>query len=104
LTRASRAHGSGAYQGIGAPPPAQNRPSKPALNPAKPPKFRRTTLQRLDEPLHMSAPSFVVRGAYLAINPCDERCYAGEVMIRPDARSGIVQLSGELFTLRRVTT
>jgi hypothetical protein len=51
-----------------------------------------------------SPPSFVIRGAYVAINPCDERCYAGEVMIRPDARGGIVQLSGELFTLRRVTT
>jgi hypothetical protein len=50
-----------------------------------------------------NTPSFVVRGSYVAINPCDERCYAGEVVIRPDARGEIVQLSGELFTLRRVT-
>jgi hypothetical protein len=37
------------------------------------------------------------------VNPCNERCYAGEVVIRPDAQDGIVQLSGELFKLRRVT-
>jgi hypothetical protein len=49
-----------------------------------------------------SAPVFVVRGSYLTVNPCDERCYAGEVVIRPDAQDGIVHLSGELLKLRRV--
>ena len=63
------------------------------------------TLAALGSPgLLFNAPSFVVRGSYVAINPCDERCYAGEVVIKPDARGEIVQLSGELFTLRRATS
>jgi hypothetical protein len=40
---------------MGTPRPAHNRPSKPAPKPPRPPKPRRTNLQKLDEPLHMSA-------------------------------------------------
>ena len=53
-------------------------------------------------PLFSSSP-FIVRGTYLQITPCDERCYAGDVEIRPDAVGRQVELSGELFTLRRPT-
>jgi hypothetical protein len=54
LDPGSRAHESGAYKGHGHTLPAQNRPSKPAQTP-------QTTgtpahhLQKLDEPVHMSA-------------------------------------------------
>lgn len=48
-----------------------------------------------------SAPLFIVRGSYVQLNPCDERCHAGEVMIRPDARGSCPEISGELFTVRR---
>jgi hypothetical protein len=51
-----------------------------------------------------SVPSFVVRSSYVAISPCDDRCYAGEVVIRPDAQGEVAQLSGELFTLRQIAT
>jgi hypothetical protein len=51
-------------------------------------------------PLFAPAP-FVVRGTYIQINPCDERCYAGQVTIQPDAQGRLPQISGELFTLRR---
>jgi len=44
---------------------------------------------------------FVVTGRRVQINPSDERCYAGQVTIRPDAQSQSVEISGELFTLRR---
>lgn len=47
---------------------------------------------------------FVVKGSYIQINPCDERCYAGQVTIQPDARGQFPQVSGELFTLRRATS
>jgi hypothetical protein len=46
-------------------------------------------------------PPFVVKGSYVQISPCDDRCYAGEVTIRPDAHGQSPQISGELFTLRR---
>ncbi len=46
---------------------------------------------------------FIVKGTYIQISPCDERCYAGDVEIRPDARGRRVELSGELFALRRPT-
>jgi hypothetical protein len=44
---------------------------------------------------------FVVKDLFVQINPSDERCYAGQVTIRPDAQSQSVEISGELFTLRR---
>lgn len=53
-------------------------------------------------PLFSTAP-FIVKGTYVQISPCDERCYAGDVEIRPDARGRRVELSGELFALRRLT-
>jgi hypothetical protein len=53
-------------------------------------------------PLSSSAP-FIVKGTYIQITPCDERCYAGDVEIRPDAQGRRVELSGELFTLRKLT-
>jgi hypothetical protein len=49
-----------------------------------------------------SSSAFVVKGAYVQISPCDERCQAGEVTIRPDADGLYPQISGELFALRRV--
>jgi hypothetical protein len=52
-------------------------------------------------PLFAASP-FVVRDHYVQISPSDERCYAGEVAIRPDARDRFPEISGELFTLRRV--
>jgi hypothetical protein len=51
-------------------------------------------------PLFATSP-FVVGGARAHISPCDERCYAGEVTILTDASGGFVEVSGELFTLRR---
>jgi hypothetical protein len=48
-------------------------------------------------------PAFVVKGSYIQINPCDERCYAGQVTIRPGAQGQFPQISGELFTLRPAT-
>ncbi len=47
-----------------------------------------------------TSPAFVVKGNYVQISPCDERCKVGEVVIRPDADGQHVQLSGELFALR----
>jgi hypothetical protein len=49
-----------------------------------------------------SPSAFAVKGAYVQISPCDERCQAGEVTIRPDAHGQYPQISGELFLLRRV--
>jgi hypothetical protein len=51
-------------------------------------------------PLFGASP-FVIKGTYVQINPCDERCQAGEVTIAPDAEGQFAQISGELFTLRR---
>jgi hypothetical protein len=50
--------------------------------------------------LFMSSP-FAAKGSFVQISPCDERCYAGEVTITPDAEGRLVEISGELFTLRR---
>jgi hypothetical protein len=44
---------------------------------------------------------FLVKGSYVQISPCDERCNAGQVTIQPDAHGPSPQISGELFTLRR---
>jgi hypothetical protein len=52
-------------------------------------------------PLFTTAP-FVIKGSYLQVNPYDEQCQAGRVAIKPDAEGQFAQLSGELFTLRRV--
>jgi hypothetical protein len=46
------------------------------------------------------SPAFVVRGNYVQISPCDERCQAGEVIICPDADGPYPQISGELYALR----
>jgi hypothetical protein len=50
-----------------------------------------------------ATPPFVVKGSYVQISPCDERCDAGHVTIQPDAHGPFPQLSGELFTLRPAT-
>ncbi len=52
-------------------------------------------------PLFTTSP-FAVKGSYIQISPCDDRCYAGEVTIRPDAQGQFPQISGELYTLRGV--
>jgi hypothetical protein len=49
-----------------------------------------------------TSPAFVVKGTYVQISPCDERCQAGEVTIHPDADGQYPQISGELFALRRI--
>jgi len=54
-------------------------------------------------PLFASS-AFVVKGTYVQISPCDDRCQVGEVIIRPDADGQYPQISGELFTLRRTPT
>lgn len=51
-------------------------------------------------PLFAASP-FVIKGSYVQINPCDERCQVGQVTVRPDAQGQFAQISGELFTLRR---
>ena len=43
---------------------------------------------------------FILKGSFVQLSPCDERCLAGEVTITPDARGRQVETSGELFTLR----
>jgi hypothetical protein len=45
--------------------------------------------------------AFVQAGSYIQISPCDERCLAGEVSITVDSRGPQVEISGEVFTLRR---
>ncbi len=47
-----------------------------------------------------TSPAFVVRGNYVQISSCDERCQAGEVTICPDADGPYPQISGELYALR----
>jgi hypothetical protein len=51
-------------------------------------------------PLFAASP-FVIKGSYVQISPCDERCQAGRVTIGPGAEGPFMQISGELFTLRR---
>jgi hypothetical protein len=51
-------------------------------------------------PLFATSP-FMIGGTSVQISPCDERCYAGEVAIQADASGRLVEISGELFTLRR---
>jgi hypothetical protein len=46
------------------------------------------------------SPAFAVRGNYMQISPCDERCQTGEVIICPDADGPYPQISGELYALR----
>jgi hypothetical protein len=50
-----------------------------------------------------SPSAFTVKGTHIQISPCDERCQAGEVTIRPDAEGQYPQISGEIFLLRRVS-
>ncbi|MGA9606161.1 MAG: hypothetical protein WBR21_03930 [Rouxiella badensis] len=47
-----------------------------------------------------ASPALVVRGNYVQISPCDERCQAGEVVICPDADGPYPQISGVLYALR----
>lgn len=47
-----------------------------------------------------ASPALVVRGNYMQISPCDERCQAGEVVICPDADGPYPQISGVLYALR----
>ena len=51
-------------------------------------------------PLFAASP-FVIKGSYIQISPCDERCQAGQVTIGPGAEGPFMQISGELFTLRK---
>jgi hypothetical protein len=44
-------------------------------------------------------PPFVIKGPYVQISPCDERCEAGQVEVRPDALGRFPEISGELFTV-----
>jgi hypothetical protein len=53
-------------------------------------------------PLFTTSP-FVIKGSYVQISPCDERCDIGQVTIQPDAHGPLPQLSGELFALKPVT-
>jgi len=51
-------------------------------------------------PLFAGSP-LVIKASYVQISPCDERCVAGQVAIGPPAEGPFMQISGELFTLRR---
>lgn len=51
-------------------------------------------------PLFAASP-FVIKGSYVQISPCDERCQAGQITIGPGAEGPFMQISGELFTLRK---
>jgi hypothetical protein len=50
-----------------------------------------------------ASPALIVKDSYVQLSPCDERCEAGEVTIKPDAIGPFPQISGEIFALRRVT-
>ena len=45
--------------------------------------------------------ALVQAGKFIQISPCDERCQAGEVSITADSQGPHVEISGEIFTLRR---
>ena len=47
-----------------------------------------------------SGSPFIVKGSFVQLSPCDERCLAGQVTITSDAPGRHVETSGELFTLR----
>ena len=51
-------------------------------------------------PLFAASP-FTIKGSYVQISPCDERCQAGQVTIKPDTEGHLAQISGKLYTLRR---
>jgi hypothetical protein len=51
-------------------------------------------------PLFAASP-FVIKGSYVQISPCDDRCQAGQVTIGPGAEGPFMQISGELLSLRR---
>ena len=48
-------------------------------------------------------PALQVKGGYVQISPCDDRCQAGEVIIQPDAHGPFPEISGELFALQQVS-
>jgi hypothetical protein len=84
-------------------------PDAAAVAAALAPRFPGMTEPDLEALAAGSAPgplfspsAFAVKGAYVQISPCDERCQAGEVTIRPDGDGQYPQISGELFLLRRV--
>jgi hypothetical protein len=43
-----------------------------------------------------------VKGGYVQISPCDDRCQAGEVIIQPDAHGPFPEISGELLAHRQI--
>jgi hypothetical protein len=47
-------------------------------------------------------PALQVKGGYVQISPCDDRCQAGEVIIQPDAHGPFPEISGELLALQPV--
>jgi hypothetical protein len=56
--------------------------------------------------MHSPGPLFAasvlaIKGSYVQMNPGDQRCQAGQVTIGPGAEGPFMQISGELFTLRR---
>ena len=58
------------------------------------------TLAAADSPRPLfTTPAVTAWGSGVIISPADDRCYAGEVRIRPDAHGKVVELSGELFEL-----
>jgi hypothetical protein len=55
-------------------------------------------------PVVLPGSPFRAVGSGVQLSPCDERCDAGEVSITRDFSLGVVETSGELFTLRRCET
>ena len=49
-------------------------------------------------------PPFVIKGSYVQISPCDERCQVGEVEIRPDGRGRFPEIEHSRKATARRTT
>lgn len=79
-----------------------------ALLSAAAPKFPGIAVDELrrafDHPVGplITTPAFRATGGRIQINPADERCRLGELVIREDSTSPWPQLSGELFTIRSI--
>lgn len=73
-------------------------------------KFPRVTPEglrlALDHPIGplFSTPAIKTKNGYVQFSPADERCRVGELVIRMDSMSDCPELSGELFTIRKIGT
>jgi hypothetical protein len=68
----------------------------PAVSPSE---LARLAALNLPGPFFRHSP-FAVGGAQLKLSPEDERCFAGQVRVVPDAQGRVPEISGVLFTLK----